>query len=103
MSEHTPGPWKAMHPDSGLICHAEDDVFIAQAFCERSINQIDPVPRNEQGEANARLIAAAPELLAALKGLVAGFDHTSTILEWETMLEALRVAREVIAKAKVQS
>lgn len=59
MSEHTPGPWglsKAIHVQvmaGGL--------------------HVATIPRAADGdwsEANARLIAAAPDLLEALKGLV---------------------------------
>ena len=69
MSEtaHTPGPWKADRnygPEwSGLSWHIMDvnDDFIATLFCW-------PEPRQA---ANARLMAAAPELLEALLALVA--------------------------------
>ena len=56
MSQHTPGPWKASEfiREAGLEIVAEGQC-IARAY---------PIL---QRDANAQLIAAAPELLAALK------------------------------------
>ena len=57
-AKHTPGPWRA--ENSCVIC--PDDSIVA--CCVRG-----SVDRKNQAEdwATARLIAAAPELLAALK------------------------------------
>jgi hypothetical protein len=55
---HTPGPWCAYAPDEDSDGHWEvNDPYGRTAT----------VYGNEEGAANARLIAAAPELLAALK------------------------------------
>jgi hypothetical protein len=61
MSKHTPGPWfhKTDFGQVGSVETADGDV-IAQA---QSLGPLDHERRN----ANARLIAAAPDLLAALK------------------------------------
>lgn len=65
MSKHTPGPW-AM-PDSGqgriskVGANGGWDGLIATADCG------DYARSREEGLANARLIAAAPNLLEALK------------------------------------
>lgn len=60
--QHTPGPW--LHAtDMGQVGSVEfaDGTVIAQA------QQLPGDLRSEQRNANARLIAAAPELLAALR------------------------------------
>lgn len=62
MSAHTPGPW-AIYPetDGREICAVDmvDRLPIRQRICSPVIG--------ENWLANARLIAAAPDLLAALK------------------------------------
>lgn len=58
MSEHTPGPWGLVEGDVDLYVYAAaPDALVAQV---RSDDGLDC-------EANARLIAAAPELLAAVE------------------------------------
>ena len=59
--EHTPGPWNVEH-DTEII--AAEGKRIAEADT-RSINFV-----NGEANANARLIAAAPDLLAAAEALL---------------------------------
>jgi hypothetical protein len=61
-AQHTPGPWKAEIFNSGAfdIRPFGRDSFI---IAGRNANEY----RNAECVANARLIAAAPEMLAALK------------------------------------
>lgn len=54
---HTPGPWRATLHANGLVKVESNQRVICDGF------------RGE--EANARLIAAAPDLLAALKAVLA--------------------------------
>ena len=63
---HTPGPWKVF--DRTLV--GTDDIAVANVKGSDSIS-------DAQDEANARLIAAAPELLAALKHTIAIFSTPS--------------------------
>jgi hypothetical protein len=82
MSEHTPGPW--VWTDYGELSGAGDVVMDADYFSEPS-------------EADARLIAAAPDLLAACEAMLVELD------EWEQELgrhPACDLARAAIAKAK---
>lgn len=62
---HTPGPWDLTTRrgswDWVVFQAANPNIEICQPFH-------DGTEDNELGEANARLIAAAPDLLAALKG-----------------------------------
>lgn len=103
----TPGPWEV----------EEDFVVIAagvQEICR--VLEVDDFPCVEEGteedvqtecKANARLIAAAPDLLAALTSIVAGQIHgwTPDILDAQHIditFEAgsLRAARAAIAKTE---
>lgn len=60
MSEHTPGPWEVV--GSRICTVANDNERITLAKTEPG----GAFAMSEQQDANARLIAAAPELLAAL-------------------------------------
>lgn len=62
MTKHTPGPWKAyfsVHGDPSVVTDANRPAFTK--ICDVSTSQSD------YGQANCRLLAAAPELLAAAK------------------------------------
>ena len=73
-AEHTPGPWKYFETDNGFsICQhtPKADYHLAE------IEGLD-----DQAKADARLIAAAPDLLLALKAVVAAADtYTSEMAE----------------------
>jgi hypothetical protein len=66
-STHTPGPWivsiDARYPAEPCVDAVIGNVVWHVALCHNG-----PGPEDTSAEANARLIAAAPELLAALKG-----------------------------------
>lgn len=75
MSKHTPGPWqicgargcscRMIWGDSGEVC-----IGVAHSAHWKSAIG-DPWPKDEMADANARLIAAAPDLLAACKAYIA--------------------------------
>lgn len=98
MTQHTPGPWVAC--DWGYIVADDptgrhEDIYIAEVCREDDEGRI--VPPIEQ-QANARLIAAAPDLLAALQGLawaVSGIEYVET-----EYAEQIADARAAIAKAQ---
>jgi len=89
-TKHTPGPWKVI---SGAIVHSSDSAPVAEMNRteEASKAGIYPVER----DANAHLIAAAPELLKACKRLLAGYSLID-----EQREEAKEYARQIIAKAE---
>lgn len=66
MSKHTPGPWHvctATHPDLGPIrAVATQEGDGVDCVCI-----VDQLPGCDESTANALLIAAAPDLLEALK------------------------------------
>lgn len=63
--EHTPGPWRVNTDNQqiGDVWSIPADVPVAQAQMIGSLRH----PNHEERRANARLIAAVPELLAACK------------------------------------
>lgn len=100
MSEqkHTPGPWLA----SGTIVDA-GDVHADGARVAKCWTSTFAPPR-EESAANANLIAAAPDLLAACKlwdqGFVEGEQfNEAKFLKWVN--DNRRAARAAIAKAEM--
>jgi hypothetical protein len=82
MTQHTPGPWELRHsPRHGYFFidypQQEGSATLTKLDCE---------------EADARLIAAAPELLKALQGIMVGVAGCQKNPEYE-------VARAAMAKA----
>ena len=61
MSKHTPGPWE--HVPGGFTIKAPSDRLSFQLIAALSTG----MKTRDEVDANARLIAAAPELLAALR------------------------------------
>lgn len=93
MSKHTPGPWIGAGPSFGaplplytteIVTEAEDDDGEVRTICT-----MPPVEYDEENEANALLIAAAPELLEALTEMLAEDDGG----------RAAEKARQAITKA----
>ena len=76
MSDFTPGPWLLRTtPTSAGLCHivsAADwrGAFIYGDGIRKGVD--DALPKAQELAANARLIAAAPDLLEALREMVAG-------------------------------
>ena len=85
-TKHTPGPWMSAasknHPDFYSIEKRDGDGRLADDICFLTLK------KGEEGMANARLIAAAPDLLEALELLL--HDRTP----W-----TVQCAKEAIAKA----
>lgn len=75
MSKHTPGPWRIGHQtDYGVfnpsVIQTGEDVGIATVYgipLHVKLDEVENDPKCAEGLANARLIAAAPDLLAACK------------------------------------
>lgn len=92
--KHTPGPWEIERYSDGLI-QIVGDVRIVSDDEENVTTVVEAVARGD--EANARLIAAAPELLEALQNLDAlrgPFPPSDEAVE-----AAWRKASAAIAKA----
>ena len=67
MSKHTPGPWTAVKNSAYWEIDGPDDFGGVADTCASSAGEPDFGRSMALGEANARLIAAAPDLLAACK------------------------------------
>ena len=89
MSKHTPGPWK--------VSSSGNDIENAYGA------GVCALYADESSEANARLIAAAPELLEALERLVAANadlnERTGNGLPHPTH-PAITISLDAIAKAE---
>ena len=94
-AKHTPGPWELARNDQ----HAGS---IATLYgCEGGYIEVWTTkwPAGVNQEANARLIAAAPELLEALQSIVD--DHEFCGNSWGDRREAwIATARAALAKAE---
>lgn len=104
-AEHTPGPWRT-NPDQPGMIETESGEMIGDTWSKDG---------NRQARINARLVAAAPELLAALDTIINAIDVwrdnlapgsiDNTVLERVTEVlqdahgKAIDKARAAIAKA----
>lgn len=89
MSKHTPGPWTNDLETPWIL--SSDGSAVAQ-ICSRPLR-----------EANAHLIAAAPELLGALRFILAFYEPGQRHLDTEAWKKAEASARRVVAKAEGRS
>jgi hypothetical protein len=87
MTSFTPGPWRVGKKYPGDVVHTASSALIARSI----------IGSETEREANARLIAAAPELLEALK-LCAAVCSGDTLYK-NGLVRALEAARAAIAKA----
>jgi hypothetical protein len=105
MSKHTPGPWRVsehcttiIKRDFRLIGDDSGELIASSHGMDGSGFFVG----NDEAQANAHLIAASPDLLAALKALVqqverGDFDHIGA----DHPDSAVGAARAAIAKAEV--
>ena len=97
MNKHTPGPW---HVES-MIDYGRDiyagDRWIGQANNDHGtdINE-SGFPSNSECDANASLIAAAPDLLEALEVII----RDGRLQTFEDREKCRAIARAAIAKAR---
>ncbi len=99
MSKHTPGPWEiGCEQTDGLGRYAQvqsseefGDIVARVCVAHKANHTL-----NRSGRANARLIAAAPELLDALQEIVSAADGSG----WDQLDAGFSKARAAIAKAK---
>ncbi len=99
MTEHTPRPWRAEQLSAGYY-----RILAKQG-------PLNFAPAAVHGEANARLIAAAPDLLAALKEMLPYGEKHLGLLERtrggkaaaDSFRQDVEQARAAIAKAEDKS
>lgn len=94
---HTPGPWRASQSVN------QYDLHIAEVYHGRTAIIADgrgdrwASPDFDESGDNARLIAAAPELLAAIKLTAAYFNDEGGVISYGTLRKTIDAA---IAKAE---
>jgi hypothetical protein len=103
---HTPGPWEIKrdigHFDSATSIRAHQLVGVNPSKYELSL-EIGGWASVEKLEANARLIAAAPELLEALEAFDKAAKESTTIIGFAAKaFKLLTKTRAAIAKARGQ-
>jgi hypothetical protein len=90
-AKHTPGPWSVGHPDDNgqpVVTSAYFEIATCWHHCVASVEK--------QAHANARLMAAAPDMLSVVKAFVAQYPvGLNPFLD-----EAYREALAAIAKAQ---
>ena len=99
-AKHTPGPWHSIdrNPSSGLDIRGGSHhypIAKVQSYWD------GPGPRSEESLANCDLIAAAPDMLAALNRCRDALDAVPMgILAADSLIDAaMKVADAAIAKA----
>jgi len=92
---HTPGPWLR---ESEINSEGSDWILVTKDYAEIVDLRLDDglVVSEQEQEANARLIAAAPEMLNALRGVAERWDKDDEADD--PVLGA--VIRSAIAKAE---
>lgn len=99
---HTPGPWSTgcclttveVRPAGWKVPMVIADCHVSRGY---------PPKSSAERVANARLIAAAPELLPALQSLLIVADHPDNPMRAGANASIIEQAREAIAKAKESS
>lgn len=88
---HTPGPWNVTNLETAetVFCIGGQSGSIASAWNKGG----------GEGEANAKLIAAAPELLEALQYILPALKDTFDTIGDDYSKEAYNKAKEAINKA----
>ena len=98
MSKHTPGPW--INVKTVVLAKPKSDKHSGTKVAEAMFSD-EPsehyVDDKEEAEANARLISAAPELLAVLKELEESTGYWS---EYDVPLGIVDRIRAALAKAE---
>lgn len=99
MTQHTPGPWFAEFNGTYWEVWSNGDFGRIGDACASSASRPEHGSL-ELGEANARLMAAAPDLLAACKGLLDAIHDSMTHAAQAAHAEQIDAARAAIAKAE---
>ena len=97
MSIHTPGPWDIEKcPEAQAVTDGRDWPWLV-TYNDGEYEGHLALVQTQNAEANARLIAAAPDLLEALEGIAALLEQLGFVSDASLTVGAARAA---IAKAK---
>ena len=92
-TKHTPGPWEVDQIDQSTIQIKAAGVIVAEVCSGSTFTRL-----SDEQQANARLIAAAPELLASLREALKVVDAYRRVSGGDGDITAMN-ARAAIAKA----
>ena len=94
----TPGPWEIIGQFEDRIYHEPSDTVVAQAWYPGASNK-SPSPADTM-KANARLIAAAPDMYEALKEIARADTIAHSTGKYSLVVESCaESARAALAKA----
>ena len=98
-TKHTPGPWTVRDHGGYIEVETPDEPPVAH-FGDLSING----PDHNWALANARLIAAAPDMAAALAAIISRAEWNGHRSGWDLRCDlpagTINLARAAIAKAE---
>ncbi len=94
--KHTPGPWLIHSGCIDAACQMNERGTTHQSPLAQVTSDQD---HDDYYEANCRLIAAAPDLLAALKMAVSALERSDYIQMDGDSVDVIDVSRDAIAKA----
>ena len=95
-TQHTPGPWKVKAGTNAVLAGRKQICSHVNAASALTVNMVKDY---EIAQANARLIAAAPDLLGALQNMLAQYNTVHGTGDME-MQSAIDFAHKAIAKAR---
>ena len=109
MSKHTPGPWvydeENADGDTYTIAHSPNYQAAIRSVSDPAVlvdirrSDLADSRSLEEARANARLIAAAPELLAACQAYLDAEKLTNAAAYVRALSETKRLIAEAVAKA----
>ena len=86
---HTSGPWYLGRRAGNPAIYGKDGTEVAEILHGLT----------DEWRANARLIAAAPEMLAALESITVGLSPASVEMQRENLAQLCQVCREIAENA----
>lgn len=109
-SKHTPGPWTFDATLKGTTIHVdgfdpEEATVVARTNEGDLWDFVCCMCKTDRDKANARLIAAAPDLLVACKALIEHIDHQANLgyswaAQWREHGVGPGLAEQAISKAE---
>lgn len=100
MSGHTPGPWD-IHVEQSAGIFGSSAVYVCggQGWPEGQLARVNTQDGMGEREANARLIAAVPELFDALQWISSNYEN-GNLNHVDFRVEAKHLADAALAKAR---
>ncbi len=97
-TQHTQGPWEAFAILDGIAIRDCRNVTVA--CCDYSTEDDEPALSEAETEANARLMRAAPELLAALRQCDMALADIEAATRKGYITHAIKLTRAALGRVK---